>query len=226
MDMLAAASSASTRSRSGAGTSSRATRSRTRPRPAPSTTRATTRARSTSLLRSAGYDELRAEQQRRRDRGGHDAARNRHLAATSRSRTVSARPSSARSRSRRTAARSSRTGSFSHGQGHETTFAMIVAERLGLPIEKVTSTRATPTRSPRAPAPTVRSRRRSAVRPPGSLRSEVWSGEAARRRLPRGERATSCSIAGSAPARAGTLDERWRGPTSPRGAPQTAGSRS
>jgi carbon-monoxide dehydrogenase large subunit len=31
-----------------------------------------------------------------------------------------------------------RTGSFSHGQGHETTFAQIVAERLGLPLERVT----------------------------------------------------------------------------------------
>jgi carbon-monoxide dehydrogenase large subunit len=31
-----------------------------------------------------------------------------------------------------------RTGSFSHGQGHETTFAQIVAERIGLPIEKIT----------------------------------------------------------------------------------------
>jgi carbon-monoxide dehydrogenase large subunit len=30
-----------------------------------------------------------------------------------------------------------RTGSFSHGQGHETTFAMIAAERLGLPVERV-----------------------------------------------------------------------------------------
>jgi aerobic carbon-monoxide dehydrogenase large subunit len=30
-----------------------------------------------------------------------------------------------------------RTGSLSQGQGHETTFAQIVAERLGLPIEKV-----------------------------------------------------------------------------------------
>ena len=30
-----------------------------------------------------------------------------------------------------------RTGSFSHGQGHETTFAMIAAEQLGMPIEKV-----------------------------------------------------------------------------------------
>jgi carbon-monoxide dehydrogenase large subunit len=29
------------------------------------------------------------------------------------------------------------TGSFSHGQGHETTFAMIVAERLGMPVERV-----------------------------------------------------------------------------------------
>jgi carbon-monoxide dehydrogenase large subunit len=31
-----------------------------------------------------------------------------------------------------------RTGSFSHGQGHETTFAQIVAERLGLALDKVT----------------------------------------------------------------------------------------
>ncbi len=30
-----------------------------------------------------------------------------------------------------------RTGSFSHGQGHETTFAMIVADRLGIPVESV-----------------------------------------------------------------------------------------
>ncbi|HET7745596.1 MAG TPA: xanthine dehydrogenase family protein molybdopterin-binding subunit, partial [Gaiellaceae bacterium] len=30
------------------------------------------------------------------------------------------------------------TGSCSHGQGHETSFAMIAAERLGLPIERVT----------------------------------------------------------------------------------------
>lgn len=30
-----------------------------------------------------------------------------------------------------------RTGSFSHGQGHETTFAMVVADRLGLPLESV-----------------------------------------------------------------------------------------
>ena len=34
-----------------------------------------------------------------------------------------------------------RTGSLSQGQGHETTFAQIVAERLGLPVEKVTVVR-------------------------------------------------------------------------------------
>ena len=34
-----------------------------------------------------------------------------------------------------------RTGSLSQGQGHETTFAQIVAERLGLPIEKVKVTK-------------------------------------------------------------------------------------
>jgi carbon-monoxide dehydrogenase large subunit len=34
-----------------------------------------------------------------------------------------------------------RTGSLSQGQGHETTFAQIVAERLGLPIEQVTVTK-------------------------------------------------------------------------------------
>src|SRR5207244_5636874 len=29
------------------------------------------------------------------------------------------------------------TGSHSHGQGHETTFAQVVADRLGIPIENV-----------------------------------------------------------------------------------------
>jgi carbon-monoxide dehydrogenase large subunit len=30
-----------------------------------------------------------------------------------------------------------KTGSFSHGQGHETTFAQIVADRLGMPLERI-----------------------------------------------------------------------------------------
>jgi carbon-monoxide dehydrogenase large subunit len=31
-----------------------------------------------------------------------------------------------------------KTGSFSHGQGHETTFAQIAAEQLGIPVERIT----------------------------------------------------------------------------------------
>jgi carbon-monoxide dehydrogenase large subunit len=31
-----------------------------------------------------------------------------------------------------------KTGSFSHGQGHATTFAQIVADRLGIPLERIT----------------------------------------------------------------------------------------
>src|SRR5262249_42159542 len=31
-----------------------------------------------------------------------------------------------------------RTGSFSHGQGHETTFAQIASDRLGIPFESIT----------------------------------------------------------------------------------------
>ena len=58
------------RPRCGGGTSSRRTRSRTRRRRGRPTTRATTRARSTSALAAAGYDELRAEQARRREQGG------------------------------------------------------------------------------------------------------------------------------------------------------------
>jgi aerobic carbon-monoxide dehydrogenase large subunit len=34
-----------------------------------------------------------------------------------------------------------RTGSFSQGQGHETTFAQIVSDRLGIPVEKITVTK-------------------------------------------------------------------------------------
>ena len=101
------------------------------------TTPATTRARSTSpsarrATTSCGPSRRAAARTATRCSSASASA------PTSRSRTGSARPSSARSRSRRTASAIVRTGSFSHGQGHETTFAMIVAERLGLPIEKVT----------------------------------------------------------------------------------------
>jgi aerobic carbon-monoxide dehydrogenase large subunit len=42
-----------------------------------------------------------------------------------------------------------RTGSFSHGQGHETTFAQIAAARLGLPVEKITVVKGDTDRVPR-----------------------------------------------------------------------------
>jgi carbon-monoxide dehydrogenase large subunit len=88
-------------------------------------------------LRSAGYDELRAQQRRRREQGattqlgigiscyveitnGVNETEFGEVEITSDGGAIL------------------RTGSFSHGQGHETTFAMIAAERLGLPLEKVT----------------------------------------------------------------------------------------
>ena len=42
-----------------------------------------------------------------------------------------------------------RTGSFSHGQGHETTFAQIAADRLGIPLEKITVLKGDTDRVPR-----------------------------------------------------------------------------
>ena len=88
------------------------------------------------LLDSAGYDELRAEQRRRRDEGGpvqmgigicsyieisNPIAETEfgEVEITAAGRAIA------------------RTGSCVHGQGHETTFSMIVSEQLGLPIDKV-----------------------------------------------------------------------------------------
>ena len=89
------------------------------------------------VLRAAGYDELRAEQRRRRGQG----------CATQLGIGVSAYVEITNGLAETELGEVEitpdggailRTGSFSHGQGHETTFAMVVAERLGLPIEQVT----------------------------------------------------------------------------------------
>ncbi len=89
------------------------------------------------VLEAAGYAELRDEQRRRREAGdpsqlgiglatyveitnGIDEAEFGAVTITPEGKAIA------------------RTGSFSHGQGHETTFAMIVAARLGLPVEDVT----------------------------------------------------------------------------------------
>ena len=129
-------SSGSIPPRSGAGTSSRTTRSRTRPSLMPPTTPATTgRARARASL--GRYDELRAEQQRRRDEGG---AKQLGIGISCYVEITNGVAETEFGEVEITPDGGAivRTGSFSHGQGHETTFAMIAAERLGLPLEKVT----------------------------------------------------------------------------------------
>ena len=50
------------------------------------------------------------------------------------------------------------TGTLDYGQGHRTTFAQVLAERLGMPFEVSTSSRATATSSWPAAAPAARAR--------------------------------------------------------------------
>ena len=88
-------------------------------------------------LRAAGYDDLRAEQKRRRDAGdskqlGIGVSTYVEITngiAETEFGEVEIQPDGSAIL---------RTGSFSHGQGHETTFAMIASERLGLPIDRIT----------------------------------------------------------------------------------------
>jgi aerobic carbon-monoxide dehydrogenase large subunit len=88
-------------------------------------------------LRSAGYDELRAEQKRRRDEG---TTKQLGIGLSSYVEITNPLGEGELGEVEITPDGSAivRTGSFSHGQGHETSFAMLVAERLGLPLEKVT----------------------------------------------------------------------------------------
>jgi carbon-monoxide dehydrogenase large subunit len=88
-------------------------------------------------LEHAGYDQLRAEQERRRrDRASTQLG----VGLSVYVEVTNGLPESEFGAVEITADGNAivRTGSFSHGQGHETTFAQIVAERLGLPIERVT----------------------------------------------------------------------------------------
>ena len=100
-------------------------------------TSATTSARSTSRSTAAGYAQLREDQAERRSSG---AIRQIGIGistyvevtngiAESEFGEVEIQPDGSAIL---------RTGSFSHGQGHETTFAQIVSDRLGIPVEKVT----------------------------------------------------------------------------------------
>jgi carbon-monoxide dehydrogenase large subunit len=88
-------------------------------------------------LRAAGYDELRAEQQRRRDAGGPKQL------GIGVSTYVEITNGIAETEFGEVEIEADggailRTGSFSHGQGHETTFAMIAGDRLGLPVDRIT----------------------------------------------------------------------------------------
>jgi carbon-monoxide dehydrogenase large subunit len=87
-------------------------------------------------LKAAGYDELRAEQQRRREQGG---PKQLGIGISTYVEVTNGLAESELGEIELTADGGAivRTGSFSHGQGHETTFAMIAAERLGLPFERI-----------------------------------------------------------------------------------------
>jgi carbon-monoxide dehydrogenase large subunit len=85
------------------------------------------------VLAAVGYDELRAEQRRR------DGSRRLGIGLSAYVEITNGDAESEFGEVEITAEGGAilRTGSFSHGQGHETTFAMIVAEQLGLPLESV-----------------------------------------------------------------------------------------
>jgi carbon-monoxide dehydrogenase large subunit len=87
-------------------------------------------------LRSAGYEELRAKQRRRREQGGTKQL-GVGLAAYVEVTNGGVEPEFADVEITADGGAILRTGSFSNGQGHETTFAMVAADRLGLPVEKV-----------------------------------------------------------------------------------------
>jgi carbon-monoxide dehydrogenase large subunit len=89
------------------------------------------------VLRSAGYDELREKQRRRRERGG-PVELGIGLSAYVEIANPVGETEFGEVEITEDGGAILRTGSHSHGQGHETTFAMIVAERLGLPVERVT----------------------------------------------------------------------------------------
>src|SRR5437763_589905 len=87
-------------------------------------------------LREAGYEDVRAEQARRRQAGDERALGIGLSAYVEVTNGLSETEFGAVEITPDGGA-ILRTGSFSHGQGHETTFAMIVADRLGLPVESV-----------------------------------------------------------------------------------------
>ena len=150
---------------------------RHRPRHAARTTPATTRQALDKALEIVDYDELPHAAGAKRDSGDGKLPRHRllHLRRDLRPRAVAVdRPARAGARRSSRAPTSSvhltgkvvvTTGSMPHGQGHETTFAQVVADELGVPVRGCPD-RASATRSERrsATAPTARARWPSAAR--------------------------------------------------------------
>ncbi len=134
-------SSASTRRSSGSTTSSSPSSSRTSRRPGSSTTPATTRRRCGSRSRSSATRTCAASRRRRARRGacsGSASPPSRRWSARATARTTTS-PASRCSTPpscgcTRRARRSSSSACETQGQGHETTFAQIVAEELGIPL--------------------------------------------------------------------------------------------
>jgi carbon-monoxide dehydrogenase large subunit len=88
-------------------------------------------------LEAVGYDELRAEQARRREAG--DARQlGIGLSVYVEITNGGAEPEFGAVEITPEGGAVVRTGSFSHGQGHETAYAQVVADRLGLPFDRVT----------------------------------------------------------------------------------------
>ena len=152
--------------------------SRTRRRPAGSTTRATTRAALQKAMDMIGYDDLRKEQAEKRARGELMG-----IGISSFTEIVGAGPShdfdilglkmfdSCEIRVHPTGKVLARIGVQTQGQGHETTFAQIIAEELGFPVARHQDrVRRHATPRPTAWAPTPRGPRRSPA-PPTAMAS-------------------------------------------------------
>jgi carbon-monoxide dehydrogenase large subunit len=88
-------------------------------------------------LETAGYEDLRAEQAARRAAGDTNLL---GIGIGSYVEITNSGPESEFGAVEITAGGDAvlKTGSFSHGQGHETTFAQIASEQLGIPVERIT----------------------------------------------------------------------------------------
>ena len=90
-----------------------------------------------AVLAAAGYDELRAEQQRRRDRGDRVALGIGLAVYVEITAGPSAGTEFARINVRPDGQVVVYTGTSPHGQGHATSFAMLAADELGVPVEQI-----------------------------------------------------------------------------------------